>query len=374
LNPIDILPQRNVSWDSEIDWNDSYHYSNMSSNNSNYRGRSPFHRSGGRGFRGRSKSRGRGSKYYSKSNKSSRYNSTSTTKEYKFAPHTHGNTTYATYSTVKDVIITYMKKHYKTGLDIAKSIKEGDIIDMTIKHPTHEISTETEDADREMEQKGFDIKYQEELGGYMDKLETFEQELAQVYALIFGSYCTKTMQQRIEEHPDFEKKIENNPVELLKAVQTLTNDPVRARYPYASMHDALTKLIKTRQLPNENSLDYSKRLKQESDALTSYVGKQIFIDFVKQSDEYRNESDQQKKADMELERYDCWLSYLLLHNSDPLKYGSILKGLQSPYYLGNDQYYPKTLSAAIDVLLSNHKLDPAYYENQKKQKRENQQR
>jgi hypothetical protein len=63
------------------------------SSNSNYRGRSPFHRSGGRGYRGRSKSnsRGRGSnRYYGKSNKSnSRYNSTSTTKEYKFAPHTH---------------------------------------------------------------------------------------------------------------------------------------------------------------------------------------------------------------------------------------------------------------------------------------------
>jgi hypothetical protein len=70
----------------------------------------------------------------------------------------------------------------------------------------------------------------------MDKSKTFEQELAQVYALIFGSYCTKTMQQRIEEHPDFDTKIENNPVELLKAVQSLTNDPVRARYPYASMH------------------------------------------------------------------------------------------------------------------------------------------
>jgi hypothetical protein len=260
----------------------------MSSNSSNYRGRSPFHR-GGRGFRGRSKSRGRGSsKHYSKSNKSNRYNSTSTTKEYKFAPQTHGNTTYAIYSTVKDVIITYIKKHYKTGLDIAKSIKEGDIIDMTAKRPTREISKETDKAAREMEQKGFDIKYQEELGHYMDRLETFEQELAQVYALIFGSYCTKTMHQRIEEHPDFDTKIENNPVELLKAIQTLTKDPVRARYPYASMHDALATLIKTKQLQNENSLEYSKRLKQESDKLTSYVGKQIFIDFVKQSSEYKN--------------------------------------------------------------------------------------
>jgi hypothetical protein len=106
--------------------------------NSNYRGRSPYHRLG-RCYRGKSKTsnrRGGNSRNYGKSNKSSRYNSTCTTKEYKFAPHTHGNTTYATYSTVKDVIITYIKKHYKTGLDIDKSIKEGGIIDMTTKAPT----------------------------------------------------------------------------------------------------------------------------------------------------------------------------------------------------------------------------------------------
>jgi hypothetical protein len=184
------------------------------SSNSNYRGRSPFHRSGGRGFRGRSKSKGRGSKHYSKSNKSNRHNSTSTTKEYKFAPQAHGNTTYATYSTVKDVIITYIKKYYNTGLQIAQSIKDGQIVDLSTKAPTRKISTEKHAAAHELEQKGFDIRYQEEIGRYMDKLETFQQELAQVYALIFGSYCTKTMQQRIEEHPDFDTKIENNPMEL----------------------------------------------------------------------------------------------------------------------------------------------------------------
>jgi hypothetical protein len=115
-------------------------------NSNNYRGRSPFHRSGGRGYRGRSKSnKGRGSnRYYGKSNKSSsRYNSTSTTKESKFAPQAHGNTTYATHSTVKDVIITYIKKHYKTGLDIATSIKDGQTIDMTTKAPTRATSTKT---------------------------------------------------------------------------------------------------------------------------------------------------------------------------------------------------------------------------------------
>jgi hypothetical protein len=71
------------------------------------------------------------------------------------------------------------------GLQIAQSIKDGQIVDLTTKAPTRKISTEKDDAACELEQKGFDIKYQEEIGRCMDKLETLEQELAQVYALIF---------------------------------------------------------------------------------------------------------------------------------------------------------------------------------------------
>jgi hypothetical protein len=101
------------------------------SSNSNYRGRSPYHR-GGRGFRGRSKSRGRGgNKHYSKSNKSSRYNSTSTTKEYKFAPQTHGNTTYATYSTVKDVII---KSTTRQACRLPKASKMDRLLTLQARH------------------------------------------------------------------------------------------------------------------------------------------------------------------------------------------------------------------------------------------------
>ena len=43
------------------------------------------------------------------------------------------------------------------------------------------------------------------------------------------------MQHRIEEHPDFESTIQNDPIELLKAIKIVMHDPIRAKYPYTSL-------------------------------------------------------------------------------------------------------------------------------------------
>ena len=44
--------------------------------------------------------------------------------------------------------------------------------------------------------------------------------LDQVYALIYGS---KVIQSRTEEHPDYEKMIQDDPVELLKMMNVSMN-------------------------------------------------------------------------------------------------------------------------------------------------------
>ena len=59
------------------------------------------------------------------------------------------------------------------------------------------------------------------------------------YALIFGTYCSKVIQSQVEEHPDYETRIRDDPIELLKTVDVLMHDTVRAKYPYASMYDAM---------------------------------------------------------------------------------------------------------------------------------------
>ena len=59
-----------------------------------------------------------------------------------------------------------------------------------------------------------------------------------------------------------------------------------------------------------------------------------------------------------------WTSYVYLKNSDPNKYRSLNRNLQSQYALQNDQY-PKTISKVTDVL-TNHQWDNNYQELDKK--------
>ena len=51
------------------------------------------------------------------------------------------------------------------------------------------------------------------------------------YALIKDDYCTETIQERIEDHPDYESIILDNPIELLKVIKILVHT-VRAQNPF----------------------------------------------------------------------------------------------------------------------------------------------
>ena len=74
---------------------------------------------------------------------------------------------------------------------------------------------------------------------FLDRETTLETGLWKAFAYIFSNYCTKTMQQRIEEHPDF-ATIQNDPIEFLKIIKLFMHDPVCAQYLFALMTSALS--------------------------------------------------------------------------------------------------------------------------------------
>jgi hypothetical protein len=257
-----------------------------------------------------------------------------------------------------------VQKTFKCGNDIAQCWKELKEIDLENEEPKRAISEEKDEKKAEIEQSGMDIKYQEELRRYLDRKENLREGLFKAYALIISNYCTKAMESRVQEHPEFESKIDNNPIELLIAIKTLMHDAVRAQYPIVSMTDALTRLTNTKQHDDEQLMDYVKRFKQLRDVMKSYLGTDLLDKFIEQGAEYREETDDTKKKKMKEEAFDAWMAYLLLRNSDQNRDGTLMKGFVSQYSLGNNQY-PKTIQAATDAM-SQHKLDPKYYENLKK--------
>jgi hypothetical protein len=136
-----------------------------------------------------------------------------------------------------------------------------DRIDMTSKIPIRRLSGVTNADDRATEQEGYDILYEAEIDMYTKRKHKLGDNMNKMYSLIYLQHCNKTIQDRIYAHPDFKTKIKNDPIELLKAIEIFINNPVRARYPYASVTEVMTRFMTCRQLENKSLADYVKRFK-----------------------------------------------------------------------------------------------------------------
>ena len=164
----------------------------------------------------------------------------STVKEYKFYLHTVGlQQQSVTFDTVKDHIIQFVQKTYKNGIDIAELLDKEVMKDLMTAEPQRLVSTIADETTRVAQQNGYDIKYKVELQEHYKRVQQLEENKTKAYALIYSNYCSRVMQLRVEEHKDYESTIKNNPIKLLKAIRVLMHDPARAKYPLASMTEAL---------------------------------------------------------------------------------------------------------------------------------------
>ncbi|MGC9205415.1 MAG: hypothetical protein ACP5FN_04055, partial [Candidatus Micrarchaeia archaeon] len=105
--------------------------------------------------------------------------------------------------------------------------------------------------------------------------------------MIFAKYCTKSLQSRVEAHPDFEKEIENDPIKLFKVIKVLMHDPICAQYPLISMTNALSQLVHLVQGHDEGLLDYIKRFKHARDVAVSHLGTDLLDQFAEYQEEFK---------------------------------------------------------------------------------------
>jgi hypothetical protein len=156
-------------------------------------------------------------------------------------------------------------------------------------------------------------------------------------------------------HLEFESKIENDPIKLLKAVEILINDPVRARYPYTSVTESITRFITCKQLENKSLTDYVKRFKSNCDGLAQTMGKEFLKKFIENTREYQDKPDVDKQNKIYKAAYPRWTAYMLMKNSDQGKYGLLMTSLTTQFSMGTNQY-PEDVLKAVDIL-TNHRFD-----------------
>ena len=109
------------------------------------------------------------------------------------------------------------------------------------------------------------------------------------------------------------------------------HDTVRAKYPYASLYDAMMHLFNMRQQEQEHLHNYVKRFKQSCDVLRSHMGSKWLGGFVEHTKEYQNETQAITKEQSKLKEqaFERFMAFVLLRNNDQAKYQSLMNGLIS---------------------------------------------
>eukprot|EP00978_Attheya_sp_CCMP212_P039244 scaffold202497_cov32-Attheya_sp.AAC.1 len=117
----------------------------------------------------------------------------------------------------------------------------------------------------------FNADYEE----FRKRIRMYENNLTKSYALIWER-CTKAMQNKIQSRMDFDT-IENDPIELLKAVKAHSLNYQEHRYAMSIILDSLKNVLDTHQKDNESLSDYTKRFKTSRDVLESHIRGPIIL-------------------------------------------------------------------------------------------------
>ena len=116
---------------------------------------------------------------------------------------------------------------------------------------------------------------------------------------------------------------------------------------------------------NENLTDYVKHQKYHCDIVKSQIGTKLLHDYVKTTDAYKNKTDVDKQKEHLDSLFEQLCTFVMMRGCNQTKYGLLMKNLAMEYSLNHDNY-PKTMTAATDVLAS-YPFDKEYYERKQKQ-------
>jgi hypothetical protein len=138
-------------------------------------------------------------------------------------------------------------------------------------------------------------------------------------------------------------------MELLNKIKVLMHDPMRVKHPFASLTEAMIRMLNAKQVANEGLMDHAKRFKLSHDITKSHVGTDMLDKFVENTRKHQDETDDTEMKEMKDGAFTEWLACLLIQNSDQSKHGSSLDGLISQFSMNNDQC-PETIRIAMDCM------------------------
>ena len=196
--------------------------------------------------------------------------------EFKFQPHDALKKNGYTFEKIQEAAILKLQTTLVNGRYVVKSLR--DRVKKGPPEPVLQTSTKgADDSDplRIKEQKQFDMNHSSKFDYWCQQNNEFEENWEKAYGIIFSQYCSNTMQLAMKEHPDFESRIRDDPMELLIEVEKAMHVPMKSAYPVLTLIDTLCSFMTIKQGDKEGILSYLERFKAERNVFLSLFGDTI---------------------------------------------------------------------------------------------------
>ena len=282
--------------------------------------------------RGRSRSKSR--RRYSKRSQSTK--SKPTEREAKFAIQTTATSAakYDTFDGVKKKIVTKLKED-PTMEDVAAAIDALEEIDMQKLEPQLKYSAidvfikddkgntvvdPVKDRQAKLEQDALNRKYDKELEVYHNRATDYRRGMIAAYAKIYNDYCTKGVTAKLEQDPTFEKDIKDNPVAMLKLINTLAHEGTTATYIWKSVLGSIKRMVNMRMDESEHHNEFAKRVKGACDVVEQNLGPHWLKCAIENNEEYVKANTDDERNELTKKAWKEFQAYTMLHGLHPLKY------------------------------------------------------
>jgi hypothetical protein len=282
-----------------------------------------YNKGNGKGFGKKKKSNNQGkNKGSSGDKKQDGGNKKTTTKLMKFTLQSKdvNNVNAGTFAEVKRYMINKIQSQFTPhGCDIAETLENESKKNLNSLKPKLDSSKAKDDETKQRENRQFDLDYQEENKNYKRRVAILEDNLPRAFSTIWDEYCTESLKKDLLTIDDFETRIKNNPIELLKAIRGTTFETARQLQPYHSAVLDYKRLAQIQQLDGESAMGLKDRVKEMVTRFQQQWGKDCIHDLVKKTKEYKSATAAQQAVLLD-EGFDRFMADLYLEAANMVHY------------------------------------------------------
>ena len=117
-----------------------------------------------------------------------------------------------------EFVINHIKKTFDRGNDISEALRTLSKVDPDIWKPSLKVSTDTDNEIKQRENEQYEMEYETEIYEALERKRQYTENMYKAFDLLWER-CTKAMQDKILGRTDYQSKIYNNPIALLRAIK-----------------------------------------------------------------------------------------------------------------------------------------------------------